>query len=197
MDLASEVLIVDVRVDAEFDAGHVPNSVSNPIVTRRFGAVLSWLASRGERLVIVGGDEPQVRGAATVANALGIEVFGQLEGGIGRWSAESRPLGLIRRLTVPELHREWSETPRVQVLDVREPKEVSTGKIPGSTSVPYQEIDAVPDGLAADEPIAVICANGVRSSVAASWLKRLGAADPIHVVGGGVGQWSAAGWPVD
>ncbi len=52
-------------------------------------------------------------------------------------------------------------------------------------------IDAVPDGLDPDRPIAAICMSGQRSAVAASLLKRHGARDVLHVADGGVGPGGA------
>jgi rhodanese-related sulfurtransferase len=44
--------------------------------------------------------------------------------------------------------------------------------------------------------VAVICASGQRSAVAASLLTLHGAGHVIHVAGGGVGTWQRSGWPV-
>jgi hydroxyacylglutathione hydrolase len=45
--------------------------------------------------------------------------------------------------------------------------------------------------------VAVICASGQRSAVAASLLELHGAEQPVHVVDGGVGTWERHGWPID
>jgi rhodanese-related sulfurtransferase len=42
--------------------------------------------------------------------------------------------------------------------------------------------------------VAVICASGRRSVVAASLLQRYGRKDVIHVVEGGVGTWADKGY---
>ena len=54
----------------------------------------------------------------------------------------------------------------------------------------------IPDGIDPSRPVAVICASGQRSAVAASLLTLHGAAHVIHVAGGGVGTWERSGWPV-
>ena len=56
---------------------------------------------------------------------------------------------------------------------------------------------AIPDGLDADQPVAVICGSGQRSAVAAGLLELHGAKQPVHVVDGGVGTWAKNGWPVE
>jgi hydroxyacylglutathione hydrolase len=74
---------------------------------------------------------------------------------------------------------------------------VDAGHIPGSVFEPYHDIDAVPEGIDPERPVAVVCGSGQRSAVAASLLKRHGATDVIHVVDGGVPLWERSGWPVE
>jgi rhodanese-related sulfurtransferase len=66
--------------------------------------------------------------------------------------------------------------------------------IPGSIHLPYHDIHDVPDELEPGRPVAVICASGRRSVVAASLLQRYGRKDVIHVVEGGVGTWADKGY---
>ena len=75
---------------------------------------------------------------------------------------------------------------------MREQAEWDAGHIPDSVHTPYHDIDAVPAGVDAAQPVAVICGSGQRSAVAAGLLELHGAAKPIHVVDGGVGTWESA-----
>jgi rhodanese-related sulfurtransferase len=79
---------------------------------------------------------------------------------------------------------------------VREQVEWERGHIPESIHIPYHDIEGVPDGLDAGEPVAVICGSGQRSAVATGLLELHGAEHPVHVVDGGVGTWKARGWAV-
>jgi len=63
--------------------------------------------------------------------------------------------------------------------------------------MPYHDIRGLPDGIDADRPVAAICSSGQRGAVAASLIKRYGAADVIHVVDGGVPRWERNGWPIE
>jgi hydroxyacylglutathione hydrolase len=76
---------------------------------------------------------------------------------------------------------------------VRELAEFEDGHIPGSTNVPWHDIDAIPPGIDPGRQVLVICASGQRAGTAASMLQRLGATDVIHVVGGGVPTWGGLG----
>ena len=62
---------------------------------------------------------------------------------------------------------------------------------------PYHDLDELPPGLDAARPVAVICASGQRSAVAAGLVQRLGAPVVLHVAGGGVPSWGRAGHPIE
>ena len=94
---------------------------------------------------------------------------------------------------MPELHERRDA---LQVLDVREQDEWESERIPGSVHTPYHDIHALPDGIDPAQPVAVICASGQRAAVGASLVQRYGAGEVLHVVGGGVGTWARAGYPI-
>jgi hydroxyacylglutathione hydrolase len=190
-------LVVDVRTEVEFDEAHVPGALS--ITTRRagFGSKLAWLVDVDQQIVLVGRDDADALDAAALAHAVGVShIAGHLAGGMTSWRQDKSEVARVQRMTVPELHDRWRQDgDGLQVLDVRERSEWDAGHIPGSAHRPYHDIDALPDGIDPDRPIAVICASGQRAAVAASLLQRLGASKVIHVVGGGVPRWKREGWP--
>ena len=82
------------------------------------------------------------------------------------------------------------------VVDVREREEWVQGHIPGARFIPrglleLQIEDAVPDR---ETPIALYCAGGVRSALAALSLRRMGYKHVVSVVGG-FAAWKNAGYP--
>jgi glyoxylase-like metal-dependent hydrolase (beta-lactamase superfamily II)/rhodanese-related sulfurtransferase len=187
-------LLVDVRTDLQFDDAHVPGSVCNPAVRAGFGTKLAWIAGDHE-IVFIGRHDDDALRAAQLAAAVGItNVAGYLAGGFTCWREEERPTESVERIDVTTLH---DRVDYVQVLDVREEDEWEAGHIPGAVHTPYHDIVAVPDGIDADRPVAVICSSGQRSAVAASLLLRHGAQEVIHVVDGGVGDWRDQGWPIE
>jgi hydroxyacylglutathione hydrolase len=192
-------LVVDVRTELQFDEAHIPGAVC--ITARRagFGSKLAWLAERDQPLVLVGSDDEDARDAAVLASAVGLSnVAGCLAGGMTAWREEKAPVDRVERLTVEELHERWeADRGAIQVLDVRELDEWDSGHIPGSLHMPYHDIHALPDGIDSDRPVAAICGSGQRSAVAASLMKRFGAADVIHVVDGGLPSWEREGWPIE
>ena len=192
-------LVVDVRTDLQFDDAHIPGAVCVTALRGGFGSRLAWIADRDQPVVFVGRDDAEALAAAELAQAVAItNVAGRLAGGMTSWREERRPVRRIERMTVPELHERWArDGAGLQILDVRERTEWDAGRIPGSLHVPYHDLRALPDVLDPSVPVAVVCASGQRSAVAASLLRRAGADRVVHVVDGGVGTWAAAGWPVE
>lgn len=195
---ARGALVVDVRPSLEFDQAHVPGSASVPTATSGFGTQLAWIAGRDQDVLVVAPDDQEALRAAGLAASVGVErVNAYLTGGWAAWRADERPVDRIERIEMPELHRRFEGRDELQILDVREQGEWDEGHIPGSTHRPYHDIDALPDGIDRNRPVAVICASGQRSAVAASLVKRHGAREVIHVVDGGVPLWERSGWPIE
>ncbi len=188
-------LVVDVRTDLQFDAGHIPGSISIPLHRGGFGTKLAWLAGAAEPIVFVGSDEETGRRAGSLAAAVGLAESvrrgGLLAGGWTSWSAESRRIAKLTRLPVEEIGHPLEAG--AQVLDVRERAEFEAGHIPDSINMPWHDIDGIPAGIDPDQTLLVICASGQRAGTAASLLQCLGASEVVHVVGGGVPKWRSLG----
>jgi hydroxyacylglutathione hydrolase len=187
-------LLVDVRTPYQFDDAHVPGSVCIPIVEAGFGSKLAWVADHDQQIVLIGRDDADAAHAAELAAAIGLrEIGGYLHGGMTSWRIEGKEVEAIERIDVDGLHDRGDS---VQILDVREQAEWDELHIPGSLHIPYHDIDGLPPELDG-RPVAVICASGRRSVVAASLLQRHGRNDVLHVVEGGVGTWERNGYPAN
>ncbi|HWD70199.1 MAG TPA: MBL fold metallo-hydrolase [Solirubrobacteraceae bacterium] len=189
--------VVDVRTDLQFAEGHVPCSISIPLHKGGFGTKLAWVAGTAEQIVFVGSDDDDGRRAGALAAAVGLvgaaRRGGLLTGGWTSWNAELRPVAKLPRVRVEEIGPLLETMPASQVLDAREREEYEAGHIPGSVNVPWHDITAIPTGIDPDQRVLVICASGQRAGTAASLLQHFGAADVVHVVGGGVPRWGALG----
>jgi len=163
-----------------------------------FGTKLAWVVGSDAEIVLIGRHDEDCRTAARLAAAVGIRVSGGfLAGGMSAWREERRPIERTERVPAADLPARCRREPGVQILDVREEGEWRAGRIPGSVHVPYHDLRGIPAGLDPERPIAVICASGQRSGVAASLLQRAGATRALHVVDGGVGTWERCGGPVE
>jgi rhodanese-related sulfurtransferase len=80
------------------------------------------------------------------------------------------------------------------VLDVREDDEWIAGHIDGATHIRMADVPARLDELPEADPLYVTCRSGGRSARVAAWLNQNGF-DAVNV-GGGMGEWDAAGRPM-
>lgn len=78
----------------------------------------------------------------------------------------------------------------VDVLDVREPWEIETASLAGSTNIPMNDIPARSrDELDPEKHIVVICHHGVRSMNVTAWLRQQGFAK-AQSLRGGIDRWA-------
>jgi hydroxyacylglutathione hydrolase len=195
------MLVIDVRPDFEFAAGHIPGSISIPVLRAGFGTKLAWLAAPAAAVAFVGADDAEERHAATLAAAVGLSDRvargGVLAGGIGAWEAAGSPMWTLRRLPVDDLQALLAADPTMQVLDCREYADWRESRVRGSICAPWHDIDRIPEPIDAERPVAVICGSGQRAGTAASLLRRYGVREVIHVTDGGVAKWGRLGGPLD
>jgi hydroxyacylglutathione hydrolase len=180
--------LVDGREPREYDAVHVPGSLSVTQTHSAVGTRAAWVLEPETDVVVLAASNEDARTLGESLEAVGFRSLrGFVAGGIAAWQAaglESEttpavdPAGLAERLRAGE----------VTLLDVREDDEWKEGHVDGSLHVPYHELrDGVPEELhLAERPLAVACSAGNRSSLAASLLRRAGVEDVIHVTDGGV-----------
>jgi rhodanese-related sulfurtransferase len=195
--VADDAFLVDVRTAPQFDDAHIPGATHITILEPGFASKLAWLADPERDVVFAGRDNADGVRAVRMAQAVGLRrLAGYLDGGMTAWREEDRPTQSSERISIEELRARQDEG-AFQLLDVREPHEYEAGHIPGSRSVPWHDIDAVPDGLDPDGTIVTVCASGRRAGVAGSLLQRAGAEHVLHVPRGGVGEWRRRGWPIE
>lgn len=77
------------------------------------------------------------------------------------------------------------------LIDVREPDEYETARIPKAVLVPMQTVPDALDQFPSDQPVYIVCHSGGRSLRVATWLRQQGI-DAVNV-DGGTSAWVAAG----
>ena len=92
----------------------------------------------------------------------------------------------MQHMSAPEL-AQWLADPAREkpvLLDVREPWELQTCQIDGSTAMPMRTVPARLSELPQDAPVVCICHHGARSMQVAGFLEQNGFAQVTNLTGG-------------
>jgi glyoxylase-like metal-dependent hydrolase (beta-lactamase superfamily II)/rhodanese-related sulfurtransferase len=184
-------VVLDTRPAAQYGAGHVPGSL-NIALSGQFASWAGALISPGVPILFVSEDADQVREARTRLARVGLEnVAGYLAGGLLEWHSAGLPLATTEQIGVEELDARIREGLAGRVVDVRRPGEWQAGHIAGAVHVPLNTLGDRAGELPKDQPVAVVCAGGFRSSIGTSILEQQGFTKITNVVGG-MAAWRSA-----
>ncbi len=97
-------------------------------------------------------------------------------------------------MTVPQLTpTQVAADSGARIVDVREPDEVATGSIAGSTAIPLGQLADRAGELDTSVPVVTVCQSGRRSHEAAETLAAAGY--QASSMAGGMAAWREAGLP--
>lgn len=185
--LQGTVTVVDLRPAPTFATRFIAGSINIPMnksFTNWAGSLLNY-----DRDVVLIGDEGPVRSAVRDLALIGFDrVTGWSDPRIvDSWQGET---GSIAQMTVNEL-----SSSKRQVIDVRRATEWQEGHVQGAHHMALNSLPARLSEIRRDQPVAIMCKGGGRSSIAASLLHAQGYRDLVNVTGG-IDAWSAADLPV-
>jgi rhodanese-related sulfurtransferase len=83
------------------------------------------------------------------------------------------------------------------ILDVRGADEFKEGHLPGARNIPHDQVAQHASELKKFKSIYIHCQAGRRAGMAADALSKLGLTNIVCISGGGMGDWLAAGLPVE
>jgi rhodanese-related sulfurtransferase len=95
----------------------------------------------------------------------------------------------------PQQAQELISRGGLDIVDVREPGEWSSGHLPGARLVPLQRLRSNPKDELPRDGIIFVCAAGVRSEAAARVAASLGLSN-LYNLRGGTRSWVNAGLPL-
>ena len=96
-------------------------------------------------------------------------------------------------INVDEAYRLYSEG--TFLLDVRTQEEWDEYHVPGTTSIPLDELSSRLDEVPTDQTVVVICRSGNRSQQGRDILEQAGY-EQITSMSGGLKAWQAQGYPI-
>ncbi|MGD0498771.1 MAG: MBL fold metallo-hydrolase [Bryobacteraceae bacterium] len=188
------VQILDVRDAAEYAKDHLAGSL-NIGLGGQYATWAGTILDRDKPIVIVA--EPgREEEAALRLGRIGFDsVKGYLKGGMEALAGRTDLVRPTERVSAPMVAEELAGAEPPLVLDIRTPREWAARHIDGSVNVPLNHLQERIAEIPRNRRVAVHCAGGYRSSIAASILHRHGITNLIEMAGG-LAAWDAAKLPV-
>jgi len=175
--------ILDTRDPADFAGSHWRGAVNVGLD----GKFATWAASlvKREHPIVVIADAGREKESVLRLARVGVDrVAGVLRGGMRSLDARPDLIERTPRLTARALAERLAAKDAPIVVDVRTDAERVSGFVPGSLHLPLSQWPARAAEIPAGRPVAVYCAGGYRSSVAASLLRAAGRSEVTDLVGG-------------
>ncbi len=185
--------LLDVRDPAEFAKGHLAGSI-NIGLGGQYATWAGTLLDREKPIVIIA--EPgREQEAALRLGRIGFDhVRGYLDGGMAALADRADLVWPTDRVSAAMIAHELESADPPLVLDIRNPREWKAKHIPDSLNIPLNHVQERMAEVPRGRRVAVHCAGGYRSSIAASILHQHGITNLIEMAGG-LAAWDAAHLP--
>lgn len=174
-------IILDVRHQNEFVAGHIPGSIFIGLD----GSFAPWVGSLiidvSHPILLV---TPKGREEETITrlSRVGFDnVIGFLQGGFQQWKKDGRDYDTVSSITATTYVTEHPNTP---LFDVRKSNEYQSEHLLNAKNTPLRSLNNHLNDFPENESFYVHCAGGYRSVIAASILKNRGIHNMVNIEGG-------------
>ena len=180
----------DLREPLAYAAGHMPGAMCLPV--GMIPAFAGWFLGEGDRIALVASEEDQLAHAMAHLVRIGLDnVVGGYVGVVPA-AAQGKAMRSIPMIGTEEVARrldqdscEWT------LLDVRDADERQDASIDGSEHIYVGELNKRWKELDRDRHYTLMCASGMRASVAAGWLASQGF-KRLDIYLGSMGAWKNA-----
>ncbi len=182
--------LVDVREPLAFASGHLPRSMNLPV--GMISAFAGWFIREGESVALVASDEDQLKAAMTHLVRIALD---NIEGGyvgVVPAAAQGRTMRTIPMIGTEEIERRLADGKEGwTLLDVRDADERAQASIEQSRHIYVGELNERYRDLDPAAHYTLMCASGMRATVAAGWLASRGF-DNLEIYLGSMGAWKAS-----
>lgn len=174
-------LLLDVRTEAEFVKGFIPNSIFIGL-NGQFASWVGTLITDLKQPILLIAPEGKEEEAVTRLARVGYDnCLGYLNGGFEAWKKAGNAYDTIETINADTFNERQKDTP---VLDVRRKSEFDTEHVVGAQNVPLDFINRGMENIERSREYLVYCAGGYRSVIAISVLKARGFEKLVNVEGG-------------
>ncbi len=171
--------VIDTRTGPFFGAGHFPGSLNIGMGSAMFSTWTGFFVPGGKPIVLVVGAAANAAKARLELARIGFDNV------VGYAEADSlHETRQLSQLSVCDLKSGLKRGDAPIVLDVRTPGEWNSSHIEGAEHIPLPALLKRMEECPKDQPLAVICGSGYRSTIAASILMGAGFTRVQNVMGG-------------
>ena len=178
----TEAIILDVRNQKDFAAGHIPGSIFIGIdggFAPWVGALIGDIQQPILLVTPVGREEETI----TRLSRVGFDnTIGMLKGGFSSWEKSGKEIDKVDSISADIFKNNIDENS--PIFDVRKPNEYISEHIPQAKNTSLDFINEHLNEFPEKENFYIHCAGGYRSMIAASILKSRGIHNIINVQGG-------------
>lgn len=181
--------LVDIREPMAYASGHLPGSINLPV--DMIPAFAGWYIREGETVALVGSTQDQLEKAMEHLMRIALDnvVGGYV--GIVPAAAEGRQMRQIPMVGTEIVKGRVAEAPADwTLLDVRDADERAKEAVRHSVHIYVGELNERWSELDCSQHYTVMCASGMRATVAAGWLDSKGF-EKIDIYLGSMGAWKA------
>ncbi|MFL6352346.1 MAG: rhodanese-like domain-containing protein [Bryobacteraceae bacterium] len=182
--------ILDVRDAAEYAKAHIAGSI-NVGLGGQYATWAGTVLDRAKPIVIIAEPGREQEAALRLGRIGFDDVKGYLAGGMEALAGRPDLLWETERISAPLLAEELTSGDPPVLLDVRSPREWAAKHIDDSVNVALNHLQEHISEIPRDRRIAVYCAGGYRSSIAASILHQYGITRVVEMAGG-LAAWESA-----
>ncbi|MCO5725818.1 MBL fold metallo-hydrolase [Robiginitalea marina] len=177
-------IILDVRHEDEFAAGHIPRSIFIGLDGSFAPWVGSLVADVAQPILLVA-PEDRVEEAVTRLSRVGFDnTMGYLKGGFEAWKKASKEYDTVSPISPEGLQDVLESSDQIRVFDVRKESEYLSEHLVDAENTPLDFLNDYLSAFPREEVFYLHCAGGYRSMIAASILKSRGIHNLVDVTGG-------------
>ncbi|MGJ8593960.1 MAG: MBL fold metallo-hydrolase [Aquaticitalea sp.] len=178
-----EAMVLDVRTQKDFIAGHIPNSIFIGL-NGQFAPWVGALINDLKQPLILVVPEGQGEEAVTRLSRVGYDnTLGYLEGGLAAWKAAGKDVETLGSISAEEFAKR-AKSQDLNILDVRKDGEYASTHLEGAQHFALDFINQNMNQVDKDKTYHIHCAGGYRSVIAASILKARGFDKLVDIAGG-------------
>ncbi len=185
--------VLDTRDAADFAAAHLRGSL-NVGLGGQYATWSGTILDHAKPIVIICASGAEAESSMRLGRIGFDNVVGHLHDGLLALADRPDLTESTTRLS-PAVANDAIARGLVTPVDVRQPGEHDTKRVPGTLHLPLSRLAAHAADLPTGRPLLLFCAGGYRSSVAASLLQARGY--DVRELAGGLAAWEQAGLPVD